>query len=101
MVNSSTPILVHTGKEIDDHFVFPVYQYVEEVNDPTIDNGHYESLLDFGVALGHDREFLRNYHGAIYTRLCIAYWDRATRGASRPCALWPSVPARSRWRGSS
>lgn len=53
--------------------------YVEEVNDPTIDNGHYESLLDFGAALGHDREFLRNYHGAIYTRLCIAYWDRATR----------------------
>jgi pyrroloquinoline quinone (PQQ) biosynthesis protein C len=53
--------------------------YVEEVNDPTIDNGHYESLLDFGVALGLDREFLRGYKGSIYTRLCLAYWDRATR----------------------
>lgn len=53
--------------------------YVEEVEDPTIDNGHYESLLDFGVALGCDRDFLNGYQGRIYTRLCIAYWDRATR----------------------
>lgn len=53
--------------------------YVEEVNDPTIDNGHYESLLDFGVALGLDREFLYQYKGEVYTRLSIAYWDRATR----------------------
>lgn len=53
--------------------------YVEEVNDPTIDNGHYESLVDFGVALGHDRQFLYGYKGRIYTRLCLAYWDRATR----------------------
>lgn len=53
--------------------------YVEEVNDATIDNGHYESLLDFGVALGLDREDLRHYKGSVYTRLCLAYWDRATR----------------------
>jgi pyrroloquinoline quinone (PQQ) biosynthesis protein C len=53
--------------------------YVEEVNDPTIDNGHYESLVDFAVALGHDRDFIYNYKGQIYTRLCLAYWDRATR----------------------
>ena len=53
--------------------------YVEEVTDPTIDNGHYESLVDFAVALGHDREFLYNYKGRVYTRLCLAYWDRATR----------------------
>ncbi len=53
--------------------------YVEEVNDPTIDNGHYESLLDFAEALGLERESLRSYQGRIYTRLCLAYWDRATR----------------------
>lgn len=53
--------------------------YVEEVNDPTIDNGHYESLVDFGVALGYDRDFLYRYKGRVYTRVCIAYWDRATR----------------------
>lgn len=53
--------------------------YVEEVNDPTIDNGHYESLLDFAVALGLERKFLYEYKGQIYTRLCMAYWDRATR----------------------
>lgn len=53
--------------------------FVEEVNDPTIDNGHYESLVDFAVALGLDRDFLYNYKGSVYTRLCLAYWDRATR----------------------
>lgn len=53
--------------------------FVEEVNDPTIDNGHYESLLDFAVALGLDREELYRYQGQVYTRLCLAYWDRATR----------------------
>lgn len=53
--------------------------YVEEVEDPTIEKGHYESLIDFGVALGLDRDFLYDYKGSIYTRLAIAYWDRATR----------------------
>jgi pyrroloquinoline quinone (PQQ) biosynthesis protein C len=53
--------------------------YVEEVEDPTIDNGHYESLVDFGVALGLDRNFIYQYKGRIYTRLALAYWDRATR----------------------
>jgi pyrroloquinoline quinone (PQQ) biosynthesis protein C len=53
--------------------------YVEEVNDPTISNGHYESLVDFAVALGHAREAVYAYKGKIYTRLAIAYWDRATR----------------------
>jgi pyrroloquinoline quinone (PQQ) biosynthesis protein C len=58
--------------------------YVEEVNDPTISQGHYESLVDFGVALGFDRDFLYNYKGAVYTRLALAYWDRATRA-------WPWI----------
>jgi pyrroloquinoline quinone (PQQ) biosynthesis protein C len=32
--------------------------YVEEVNDPTIRRGHYESLVDFAVALGSEREYV-------------------------------------------
>ena len=35
--------------------------YVEEVNDPTIQNGHYESLVDFAAALGYDREFVLRF----------------------------------------
>ena len=53
--------------------------YVEEVEDPTIQNGHYESLVDFGEALGFERDYIYNYKGRIYTRLAMAYWDRATR----------------------
>ncbi len=53
--------------------------YVEEVTDPEVENGHYESLVDYGVALGLEREAIYDYKGAIYTRICIAYWDRATR----------------------
>lgn len=60
--------------------------YVEEVTDPEVENGHYESLIDFGVALGYDRDFLYNYKGAIYTRLALAYWERATRA-------WPWLEA--------
>lgn len=53
--------------------------FVEEVNDPTISRGHYESLVDFAEALGATREQVYAYKGKIYTRLAIAYWDRATR----------------------
>ncbi|MFM2130444.1 MAG: hypothetical protein RL477_1990 [Pseudomonadota bacterium] len=53
--------------------------FVEEVNDPTISRGHYESLVDFAEALGPSREEINAYKGKIYTRLAIAYWDRATR----------------------
>ena len=53
--------------------------YVEEVNDATIQNGHYESLVDFAVALGLDRDFIYHYEGRTYTKLAMAYWDRAVR----------------------
>lgn len=53
--------------------------YVEEVEDPTIATGHYQSMVDFAEALGEDRDFIESYHGAIYTRLALAYWDRASR----------------------
>lgn len=53
--------------------------YVEEVRDPTIETGHYESMVDFAVGLGEDRDFIQTYKGAIYTRLAIAYWERASR----------------------
>jgi pyrroloquinoline quinone (PQQ) biosynthesis protein C len=53
--------------------------FVEEVRDPEIDDGHYESLVDFGVALGFERDFIYNYKGRIYTKLAMAYWERATR----------------------
>jgi len=56
--------------------------YVEEVNDPTIQAGHYESLVDFAVALGSERDFVYNYKGAIYTRMANAYWDWASRSMS-------------------
>jgi pyrroloquinoline quinone (PQQ) biosynthesis protein C len=56
--------------------------YVEEVTDPEVENGHYESLVDYGVALGLDRDEIYNYKGRTYTRICLAYWDRATR-------VWP------------
>lgn len=53
--------------------------FVEEVEDPTITTGHYESMVDFAVALGLDRDHVYDYKGAIYTRMALAYWDRASR----------------------
>ena len=53
--------------------------YVEEVEDPTIEAGHYESLVDFAVALGFERDFVYNFKGATYTRMATAYWDWASR----------------------
>lgn len=56
--------------------------YVEEVKDPAISTGHYESMVNFAVALGLNRKFVNSYNGAIYTRMALAYWDRASR-------VWP------------
>jgi len=53
--------------------------YVEEVLDPTIQTGHYESMVDFAVALGHERETVYAYQGRTYTKMALAYWDRASR----------------------
>jgi pyrroloquinoline quinone (PQQ) biosynthesis protein C len=53
--------------------------YVEEVKDPTITSGHHESLVDFVVALGADRDFVLNYTGAPITKMRINYCDWASR----------------------
>ena len=60
--------------------------YVEEVVDPTIETGHYESMVDFAVALGHDRNVVYRYQGRTYTKMALAYWDRASRS-------WPWLEA--------
>jgi len=56
--------------------------YVEEVHDPTIGTGHYESMVDFAVALGHERDWVYGYQGSVYTKMALAYWDRAARAWS-------------------
>jgi pyrroloquinoline quinone (PQQ) biosynthesis protein C len=53
--------------------------YIEEVRDPTINTGHYESMVDFAVALGFDRKLVYAYKGRPYTKMALAYWDRAAR----------------------
>ncbi|MDH3239979.1 MAG: iron-containing redox enzyme family protein [Alphaproteobacteria bacterium] len=53
--------------------------YVEEVEDPTIAANHYESLVDFAVALGLDRDFVLAYQGAPITRMRMAYCDWVSR----------------------
>lgn len=53
--------------------------YVEEVEDPTITTGHYESLIDFVVALGVDRDFALQYPGAPITKMRITYCDWVSR----------------------
>lgn len=65
--------------------VFPVRQYmienmyVEEVKDPTIDEGHYESMVNFATALGWRREDIVGYKGQLHTRLALSYWDNVSR----------------------
>lgn len=53
--------------------------YLEEVSDPTIHTGHYESMVDFAVDLGAERSFVYDYKGRTYTKMALAYWDRAAR----------------------
>lgn len=53
--------------------------YVEEVHDPTITTGHYESMVDFTVALGVDRDFAHRYTGAHITKMRIVYCDWVSR----------------------
>lgn len=60
--------------------------YVEEVKDPGISTSHYDSMANFAVALGFKRKFIDTYEGAIYTRVALAYWDRASRA-------WPWLEA--------
>lgn len=53
--------------------------FVEEVKDPTITTGHYESLVDFAVALGGERKFIYGYGGAPITVMRITYCDWVSR----------------------
>ena len=53
--------------------------YVEEVRDPTIITGHYESLIDFAAALGIDRDYALNNLGAPITKIRMAYCDYTAR----------------------
>ncbi|MCZ6742121.1 MAG: iron-containing redox enzyme family protein [Alphaproteobacteria bacterium] len=53
--------------------------YVEEVNDPTITIGHHESLVDFAVALGIDRDYVMNYTGAPITKIRAEYFEHVSR----------------------
>lgn len=53
--------------------------FVEEVRDPTVITGHYESLVDFAVALGVDRQFVYNYKGAAITRWRMGYCEWASK----------------------
>ncbi|MGE5538596.1 MAG: TenA family transcriptional regulator [Gemmatimonas sp.] len=53
--------------------------YVEEVEDPTITTSHYESMVDFTEALGFKRSDIYAYKGRPYTKMALAYWDRAAR----------------------
>jgi pyrroloquinoline quinone (PQQ) biosynthesis protein C len=53
--------------------------YVEEVHDPTVTVGHYDSMVLFGQGLGLAEEAVRSYGGHIVTRMAIAYWDNASR----------------------
>ena len=52
--------------------------YVEEVLDPTTTKGHHESLVDFAVALGIDREFAMNYTGSPLSRIRAEYFEHVS-----------------------
>lgn len=52
---------------------------VEEVHDPTVAVGHYDSMVRFAVALGLDEAEVRSYQGHIHTRMALAYWENVSR----------------------
>lgn len=56
--------------------------FVEEVKDPAIDAGHYESTVDFAVAMGATRDEVYNYRPSITQIMAVAYWDRLSRNES-------------------
>ena len=53
--------------------------FVEEVRDPTVVTGHYESLVDFAVGLGLDRQFVYDYRGSDITRWRMGYCEWASK----------------------
>jgi pyrroloquinoline quinone (PQQ) biosynthesis protein C len=56
--------------------------YVEEVEDPTIKNGHYESMVDFAVGCGADRKSVYAYQPSYEMLTAVAYWDNISRTRS-------------------
>jgi len=53
--------------------------FQEEVHDPTINQGHYDSMVAFAVSLGADRGEVIAYNGATHTIMAVAYWDWVSR----------------------
>ena len=53
--------------------------FVEEVRDPTVTDGHYESLVKFGIGLGLKRDDIVNYRPSISMRMALHYWDNISR----------------------
>src|SRR5688572_11678053 len=56
--------------------------YVEEVEDPTVKEGHYESLIKFGIGLGLNREQIVKHDPMPATIMAINYWDNAGKTKS-------------------
>ena len=53
--------------------------FVEEVKDPSIEAGHYESMVDFAVASGAERQDVYDYVPSITQTMATAYWDNISR----------------------
>ncbi len=53
--------------------------YVEEVDDPTIHDTHYGSMVTFGEGLGMTREEVLNHAPSIPLRMGVHYWDNMSR----------------------
>ncbi len=53
--------------------------FVEEVKDPSIEAGHYESMVDFAVSTGAKRQDVYDYTPSITQIMATAYWDDISR----------------------
>lgn len=53
--------------------------FVEEVKDPSIEAGHYESMVDFAVATGAKRQDVYDYKPSITQIMATHYWDDISR----------------------
>ena len=53
--------------------------FVEEVKDPAIEAGHYESMVDFAVATGAKRQDVYDYTPSITQIMATQYWDNISR----------------------
>ena len=53
--------------------------YVEEVDDPTIGDTHYESMVKFGEGLGLKRDDIIGYKPSTPMLMATHYWDNVSR----------------------